>query len=177
MLCGRRDCDADRTAADRFADIFGGRTCLIAFLYTRCMNPDKCSRTISKLARVCDLIEQRLPGNAAMVAGISYDPAYDLPQRLRRYGDDRGLRFGARCQLLRTAGPFAPVRAGLQLAVGYGSATVNRHRIELVLLDAVGRIADVKARRLWDENEAADALVALAATTRVREGGAACCAS
>jgi protein SCO1/2 len=161
----------------RFADIFGGRPCLIAFFYTRCMNPDKCSRTISKLARVYDLVEQRLPGSAVTVAAISYDPAYDLPERLRRYGDDRGLRFGARCHLLRTTGAFAPIRAGLQLGVGYGSATVNRHRIELVLLDATGKVADSKVRRVWDENGVVDTLVALDATSGAREGRAACCAS
>jgi cytochrome oxidase Cu insertion factor (SCO1/SenC/PrrC family) len=144
-----------------FGQIFGGRTSLIAFFYTRCMNPDKCSRTISKLARVHHLIEQKLAESTAMVAGITYDPEYDLPERLRRYGADRGMSFGERCQLFRSASAFAAIRDGLQLGVGYGSSTVNRHRIELVVVDPAGRIADIHARRLWDEYEMADALIAV----------------
>jgi cytochrome oxidase Cu insertion factor (SCO1/SenC/PrrC family) len=139
-----------------FGQIFGGRTSVIVFFYTRCMNPDKCSRSISKLARVHRLIGQTF--NNAMVAGITYDPEYDLPERLRRYGADRGMYFGERCQLFRSTGAFAVIRDGLQLGVGYGSSTVNRHRIELIIVDPAGRIVQFNVRRLWDEHEVADAL-------------------
>jgi protein SCO1/2 len=141
-----------------FGQIFGGRTSVIVFFYTRCMNPDKCSRSISKLARVHRLIGQNLADSTAMVAGITYDPEYDLPERLRRYGADRGMCFGERCQLFRSTGPFAVIRDGLQLGVGYGSSTVNRHRIELIIVDPAGRIVEFNVRRLWDEHEVADAL-------------------
>jgi len=157
-----------------FGQIFAGRASLIVFFYTRCMNPNKCSRTISKLARVHDLIGQRLAESAAMVAGITYDPEYDLPERLRRYGADRGLSFGERCQLLRSTGSFATIRDRLQLGVGYSSSTVNRHRIELILVDPAGRIVDFKVRRLWDEYEMADILVTIATNLAARSG-AACC--
>jgi cytochrome oxidase Cu insertion factor (SCO1/SenC/PrrC family) len=151
-----------------FGQIFENRTSLIVFFYTRCMNPDKCSRTISKLARVHHLIEQRLADNTAMVAGITYDPEYDIPERLNRYGADRGMSFGDRCQLFRSTGSFAAIRNGLQLGVGYGSSTINRHRIELIIVDPAGNIMDFNVRRLWDEHEMADALVEIAAITRTK---------
>ena len=155
-----------------FGQIFGDRTSLIAFFYTRCMNPDKCSRTISQLARVYDLIKQRSADGTAMVAGITYDPEYDLPERLRRYGADRGLSFGERCQLLRSTGSFATIRDGLQLGVGYGSSTVNRHRIELAFVDPAGNIVNFNVRRLWNENEVADALIAIDMNQAARGGAA-----
>jgi len=97
-----------------------------------------------------------------MLAGITYDPEYDLPERLYRYGVDRGLLFDKQCQLLRSTGSFGRIRDYLQLGVGYGSSTVNRHRIELVFLNPLGKIVDIHVRRLWDEHQVADALVALA---------------
>jgi protein SCO1 len=145
-----------------FGQIFGGRTSVIVFFYTRCMNPDKCSRSIGQLARVHRLIGESLADCTAMVAGITYDPEFDLPERLRRYGADRGMRFDDRCQLFRSTGPFSVIRDGLQLGVGYGSSTVNRHRIELIIVDPAGRIVESNVRRLWDEHAVADALATVA---------------
>ena len=145
----------------RLGDIFEGRPGLIAFFYTRCMNPDKCSRTISQLAEVERLIRHDGADSSAVIAGITYDPEYDTPQRLQRYGADRGLPFGERCQLLRSTGSFAAIRDQLQLGVGYGSATVNRHRIELLVVDASGTIVHANLRRLWNTQEMADLLLRL----------------
>ena len=89
-----------------FGQLFLGRPSVIAFFYTRCMNPDKCSRTIARLGAL-----QGLVGNVgAVVAGITYDPAYDLPKRLRRYGEDRGFHFGPLGRLLRSTASFEPIR-------------------------------------------------------------------
>ncbi|WP_456633552.1 SCO family protein [Bradyrhizobium sp. USDA 10063] len=162
-IVGLRDVELQNQDGEgaTFGDIFLGRPSLITFFYTRCMNPDKCSRTISQLGEIQRVIRDRGVGSSAMIAGITYDPQYDLPQRLRRYGEDRGLVFGESCQLLRTTGPFEVVRDSLQLGVGYGSATVNRHRIELLLTDAAGAIVYSNVRRLWDAREVTDLLLAI----------------
>ncbi|MDB5503948.1 MAG: hypothetical protein JWR89_3850 [Tardiphaga sp.] len=150
-----------------FRDRFAGRTSLIAFFYTRCMNPDKCSRTISQLVRLDRLLGARDPNHGVMLAGISYDPEYDLPPRLQRYGADRGMVFSETCQLFRATGSFASIRDGLDLGVGYSASTVNRHRIEILLCDASGAMVDFNARRLWDVEEAADAIGAMDAKRRI----------
>lgn len=148
-------------ACAAFGDIFAGRPSLIAFFYTRCMNPEKCSRTISELGEVQRIIRQLAPDSDAMLAGISYDPQYDLPERLHRYGAERGLEFGERCQLLRSTGAFDPIRDALDLGVGFGSSTVNRHRIELFLIDRAGAVVHARLRRLWQAREVADLLLAV----------------
>ena len=150
----------DGTTA-RFAETFGGRAGVIAFFYTRCMTPDKCSRTVGLLGQVHKRVRNERPESQAVVAGITYDPDYDLPHRLYRYGVDRGLVFSETCQLLRSVGPFAPIRETLQLGVGYGDSTVNRHRIELILIDRAGEISARKLRRLWEADEIASAVLAL----------------
>jgi cytochrome oxidase Cu insertion factor (SCO1/SenC/PrrC family) len=139
---------------------FAGRPTALAFFYTRCMNPEKCSLTVTRLARLASRVQtERLDAN---VAGITYDPGFDRPARLRTYGADRGMIFSPRCSLLRTVGPFDPLREAFDLGVGFGPVTVNRHRLDLVVLDASLGVADRFERRLWHEETPLDALRAAA---------------
>lgn len=139
-------------------EAFLGKPSAVAFFYTRCMNPQKCSLTITKLAR----LQRRLCDDAlhgkVNVAGITYDPAFDLPARLRTYGADRGMVFDPCNRLLRTTGPFEPLRRWFDLGVSYGPVTVNRHRLDFVVLDETGRTAVAFKRRLWQEDDVVDAL-------------------
>jgi cytochrome oxidase Cu insertion factor (SCO1/SenC/PrrC family) len=139
-----------------FAGAFAGRPTALAFFYTRCMNPEKCSLTVTRLARLATrLDEAKLDAN---VAGVSYDPRFDRPERLRRYGVDRGMAFSPRCSLLRTVGPFGPLADAFELGVGFGPVTVNRHRLDLVVLDSALRVTERFERRLWHEDTVLDAL-------------------
>ena len=143
-----------------FGDFFLGRASVLSFFYTRCMNPNKCSLTITKLAR----LQQRLIAEGShgrfSVASISYDPAFDLPSRLRAYGEARGMTFDDRNRLLRTTGPFEPLQRWLDLGVGFGSTTVNQHRLDIVVLDDSANPATTISRVQWDEDDIVSALKA-----------------
>lgn len=136
-----------------FGELFYGRPSIIAFFYTRCMNPDKCSLTITKLARLQGRIREDGLHDRLNVAALTYDPAFDLPHRLLAYGADRGMTFDDRNRLLRTTGPFEPVQRHFDLGVGYGNVTVNRHRLDLIVLDSGGNVAASFTRRLWGEDD------------------------
>jgi cytochrome oxidase Cu insertion factor (SCO1/SenC/PrrC family) len=136
-----------------FADFFRGRPGIMTFFYTRCMNPEKCSLTITQLARLQRRIcEQQLHGRVN-IAALTYDPAFDLPGRLHAYGTDRGMMFDQRNRMLRTTGPFELLRRRFDLGVGYGSVTVNRHRRELFVLDGKGVPILAIPRTRWDEDQ------------------------
>lgn len=139
-----------------FSEAFSGRPTALAFFYTRCTNPDKCSLTVTRLARLARLVADE--GLDANVAGISYDPRWDNPGRLRRYGRDRGVEFSPRCSLLRTVGSFEPLVAAFALGVGFGPVTVNRHRLDVVVLDDELRVVERFERRLWSEETVVEAL-------------------
>ena len=147
-----------------FAGFFSAEPSVLAFFYTRCMNPERCSLTVTKLGRLQARIAGRGLAERVRIGAISYDPAYDLPPRLAGYGSDRGFRFDARNRFFRTTGPVEPVRARFDLGVGYGPTTVNRHRLDLFVLDARGEVTASFARRLWDEDQVAEAVAALCAT-------------
>jgi cytochrome oxidase Cu insertion factor (SCO1/SenC/PrrC family) len=141
-----------------FRDFFWGRPSVLAFFYTRCMNPFKCSLTITKLARMHRRAHEEGLAGLINIAAVTYDPAFDLPQRLRTYGANRGMSFDDRTRLMRTTGSFDPLQRCFGLGVGYGSTTVNQHRLDTVVLDDLGRLIASFARIQWNEEDVLGAL-------------------
>jgi len=142
----------------KFDDFFAGRPSLLTFFYTRCINPNKCSLTITKLARVGRRADAGGLRGRINIAAVTYDPEFDLPRRLYLYGTNRGLVFDDRTRLLRTTGPFEPFRQCFDLGVGYGSTTVNQHRLDTLVLNGLGRPVASFARVQWREDDVLDAL-------------------
>jgi cytochrome oxidase Cu insertion factor (SCO1/SenC/PrrC family) len=136
-----------------FADFFLGRPGVLTFFYTRCMNPNKCSLTVTKLARLQRRIAAEGLQDRFNIAAVSYDPAFDLASRLRAYGEGRGMAFDDRSRLLRTTGSFEPFQRWLDLGVGFGSTTVNQHRLDVVVLDHNGNPDATISRLQWDEGD------------------------
>lgn len=143
-------------ASITFKEFFRGHPSIVVFFYTRCDNPSKCSLTITKLARVQKLLEARGLADQIQTAAITYDPAFDLPERLRGYGQNRGMRMDARHRMLRTTGGFNALRSHFKLGVNFIESLVNRHRIEVYILDAEGQIAASFQRLHWDEQQVVD---------------------
>lgn len=134
----------------RFEDFFRGKPSVVAFFYTRCDNPYKCSLTITKLAAMEASLEQRGLAGALRVAAITYDPEFDLPNRLRLYGSDRGMRFGEDARFFRVTSGFQEIRRRFDLGVNYGASTVNRHQTEVYVLNRQGDIAASFTRMRWE---------------------------
>lgn len=131
------------------ADFVALAPTVLAFFYTRCGNPRKCSLTVTSLAELCR--ELARPGRLGpvQVAAITYDPGYDVPARLLRYGRDRGLPFGPAVRMFRATAGHDLLREHFALRVGYTASVVNRHSIELFLLDSAGQVRRTWTRRRW----------------------------
>ena len=137
-----------------FGEFFHGKPSIVAFFYTRCDNPLKCSLTITKLARIQQLLDAEDVADQINTAGITYDPGFDSPERLMHYGAHRGVRFASHHRLLRTRdGGLDSVRKHFKLGVNFIESLVNRHRIEIYILDAKGRVAGYFGRIQWNEKE------------------------
>jgi protein SCO1/2 len=144
-----------------FKEFFTGRPTIVAFFYTRCDNPLKCSLTVAKLATIQRILDERGLADRIQIAGISYDPAFDGPDRLRGYGTERGLRANPRHRLFRASGGIEPLARHFSLGVNFVGSLVNRHRIELFVLDPRGRIAASFERLHWDEQAIVERATAL----------------
>jgi protein SCO1 len=136
-----------------FREFFTAKPSVVAFFYTRCDNPNKCSLTITKLGRLQRRLADLGLDGRIQTAAITYDPEFDLPARLRAYGENRGVVFSSSARLFRTRGALAPVQDYFELGVSFGETLVNRHRIELFLLDQQGRVAGAFTRLQWDSEE------------------------
>lgn len=139
-----------------FGDFFRRRPTVVVFFYTRCPNPSKCSLTITKLAALQEAIRREGLAGRLGTAAITYDPEYDLAPRLKAYGENRGVTFDERHRFLRTTGGFGAIGEYFQPNVNFGPALVNRHAIELFILDEGGRIAATLSRLRWDVGQALD---------------------
>jgi protein SCO1/2 len=149
----------------RFGEFFTGKPSVVAFFYTRCDNPNKCSLTITKLGRLqARLTDLGLDGQIR-TAAITYDPEFDLPARLRVYGENRGVIFSPSNRLFRTRGALAPLEDYFELGVSFGGTLVNRHRIELFLLDQRCRVAAAFTRLQWDVEDVLAQATSLAERT------------
>ena len=150
---------------ERFEEYFCGKPSVVAFFYTRCDNPYKCSLTVTKLASLQGMVGRRGLTSALRVAAITYDPEFDGPARLKRYGADRGLAFDDDVRCFRAITGFATLTQRLGLHVNYGPATVNRHQVEAYLLDAHAEVAIAFTGLQWEPDEVLDAVEELLATS------------
>ena len=66
---------------------FAGKAVLVTFIYTRCPMPNFCPRLSSQFARIQKELKKN-PGDYAktQLVTISFDPKYDTPAVLRKYG-------------------------------------------------------------------------------------------
>jgi protein SCO1 len=150
------DQDGDRIT---FREFFRGHPSIVVFFYTRCANPLKCSLTITKLARIQKLLQEQGLADQINTAAITYDPAFDLPVRIRSYGQNRGVRLDGGHRMLRATDGINAIREHFKLGVNFIESLVSRHRIEAYVLDARGRIAASFERLHWDEQEMIDRAV------------------
>src|SRR5688572_23540613 len=102
-----------------YSEFFRGRPSIVAFFYTRCDNPLKCSLTVTKLARIQQLLDAEGIADQINTAGITYDPGFDSPERLLNYGAHRGVRFDSHHRLLRTRDGLDSVRKHFKLGVNF----------------------------------------------------------
>jgi protein SCO1/2 len=117
--------------------------------------------TVTKLARLQRAIAEEELEGMLRTAAITYDPAYDLPPRLKAYGENRGLTFSDDNRMFRAPSGFRELQDYFELGVNFTGATVNRHRIELFVLDSRGRIAVTFTRLQWDTQEVLEQAKAL----------------
>jgi protein SCO1/2 len=147
---------------ERFEEFYRGRPSVLAFFYTRCDNPYKCSLTITRLAAVQRLLDERGLGGRVRVTAVTYDPEFDLPHRLKLYGEDRGMRFGENARFFRAVSGFGRLRRRFDLRANYGPSTVNRHRIEVHVLDEQARVRASLTRLQWQVDDVVRAVDELA---------------
>jgi len=127
------------------------RPMALSFFYARCDNPNRCSLVTSTLARLESELDAAALGGRVRVVLATFEPEADTPAVLRRYGLDRGFRFGEGARILRPD-PAREQRLldALQSPVNFSAGWVNVHGIALHLFDRRGRYVRTYHTVLWD---------------------------
>ncbi len=123
-------------------DSLAGKPTVVAFFYSRCDNENKCKRVVSEMARLEEQMRQEGLESSVQIVLVSYTPAYDTPAILKAFGEKNGIKFLDGTQILR---PRPDDRneffETLNHAVSFYGKKVSVHGIEVILIDAQGRIA------------------------------------
>lgn len=144
-------------------DLLQGRVSLVAFFYTRCMNPLKCSLTVARLGALARVAAIHPAAADLGVFAISYDSDFDSAQRLLTFGRDRGFPFGERARLLRCDAGWDTLRRMFALQVGYTATTVNGHARELFVVSGRLEATTIDCERLLEPIHLLDSVSALSA--------------
>jgi protein SCO1/2 len=142
-----------------------GRPMAVSFLYTRCENVNKCPLVATTLARLQEDVERAGLGGSVRLVLVTYDPAYDTPDRLKEYGAGHGLRFTGDTLMLRPDPAAADgLFRELRVAVNYDATrAVNVHGLQLILIDRRGRHVRTYHTLIWDNARVLEDLKSLVA--------------
>jgi protein SCO1/2 len=156
----------DQNGAKGQLDQLIDRPTLITFFYTRCQNSSKCTAVISHLASLTKLLEAHDLQDSCRIVGITYEPQHDEPQRLKRYGVDRGIEFNDAVRFLQlSSSDQSNVLERLQSPVNYNSGWVTSHGVELVFLDSKSRLVRKYHTLIWSNERIVDDLNKVLAET------------
>lgn len=140
-----------------FSSFFQGKPTVVSFFYTRCIAINKCSLTVGNTGKLAKLLREINLHDKVNVALITYDPVYDLPERMRVYGETRRCEFTDSFKAFRVSPEdYELLKAHFNLEVGYSTSIVNQHQVETYLLDYNGRIRNTLIRIQWSANEIKD---------------------
>lgn len=152
-LCERVEFEDQDGNAFKYQEFFSRKPVIVVFFYTRCDNPNKCSLTVTKLARLQKALQEQGIEDEIKTAALTYDPNYDFPPRLKAYGQNRGVSFGEQNKIFRSTRGFDELQDYFGLGVNFAGSAVNKHRIELYILDSNGSIAVAFERLQWEVSE------------------------
>lgn len=142
-------------------EFFRQKPTVLGFFYTRCGNPQKCTRTIFNLAGVQDEVANRGLSGQVRVCAMTYDYLFDTPAALRSYGDARNFRFDDDYRMFRVPEGFDRLVEQMGLEVSYSGSQVTSHRIEIFVLDQACEVVDSFVRLQSDPSRIVDALASL----------------
>ncbi len=152
----------DQDSRSMTLEALKGKPIAMSFIFTRCPNPEMCPLIVTTLAKLQRDLEEQGLGDQVWLALLSYDPVFDTPQRLKRYGQDRGLRFTNAKMLRPDPDQFRELLHEFQIGVHYNPDGSIGHFIELLLIDRHGRFVRDYQGDIWDNAAVLEDLKTLA---------------
>ncbi len=132
------------------------RPTAVTFMYTRCPDPRMCPLITVQMANLQRKVLAVGLGDKVQLLLISYDPVYDTPERLKKYGMDRGLLFEGRSHMTMVRpnkDSFSELLQEFQIDLYPDSGGSFSHSIEMIIIDSKGRFTRDYQGQLWDNDK------------------------
>lgn len=132
-------------------DLLKGKTVVLNFIFTRCLDPEMCPATTRKMADLQLLAQEKAIKDLHFIL-VSFDPEYDSPGVLKDYGSIYGIDNNNFDLLTgeRDAINDAMKQFGIIHVLEDGTI---KHTMATLLINKNGRIAYRKEGRSWNVNE------------------------
>jgi cytochrome oxidase Cu insertion factor (SCO1/SenC/PrrC family) len=138
--------------------LLDGRIAILSFIYTRCSDPRACLRASSVLSQLQQLSRQdKLVANKLQLITLSFDPGYDTPEVMERYGRVFSRGDGGADWLFLTTRNQKELQPLLE---AYGQRVDKRtkpsalgpyqHTLRVYLIDSQKRIRNIYSYGLLD---------------------------
>ncbi|MEL6245166.1 MAG: SCO family protein [Pseudomonadota bacterium] len=144
---------------EQFSGVFLGKVSLLVFFYTRCMNPAKCARTIAGLVKIRKELTRRALDQRFGLFAVTYDPEWDTDARLVQYGRERSFPFDDDTRFIRFTRHWSDVVTEMELSVGFGGGSVNRHGTDMFIVGPDGQPLLRWPNRSWSEDQILNTLI------------------
>jgi cytochrome oxidase Cu insertion factor (SCO1/SenC/PrrC family) len=139
-------------------DLFDGRIAVLSFIYTRCSDPRACLRASGVLSELQQLSRQdkSVAGQLQLIT-LSFDPGYDTPEVMERYGRVFSRQDGGADWTFLTTRNYDELEP---LLAAYGQRVDKRtrpsmfgpfqHTLRVYLIDSQKRIRNIYSYGLLD---------------------------
>ncbi len=130
---------------------YHGKPMAMSFIFTRCSNPYMCPLITVQMANLeNELAKAGLQDKVNLVL-MTYDPVHDTPERLKRYGQDRGLKFTSARLLQPEISQFRQLIYEFGIDAKFSpQGGVADHGMDLYLFDKLGRRVRYYTGGVWD---------------------------
>jgi cytochrome oxidase Cu insertion factor (SCO1/SenC/PrrC family) len=153
----------------RLRDIMEGHITVLAFIYTRCMDPDGCPMSMSLLYDI-EYVREQDPaiGDNIRIIAMSFDPEHDTPEVMAKYGyGDKGWARDRQDILYLTTASredLSPILKAYDQAIGRKQNPDDSrndsqnnskggpltHQLRVYLIDRKGRVRNIYSLGFMD---------------------------
>jgi cytochrome oxidase Cu insertion factor (SCO1/SenC/PrrC family) len=127
-----------------------GKPLAATFFFTSCPNPNMCPLIVLTMSHLQRDLEKAGLADDVHTLLISYDPTRDTPERMKKFGADRGFRFDQGAMLRPAMDEHIDLLHALSISVQPLKDGSINHVRELLVIDAQGRYVRDYHGEIWD---------------------------
>lgn len=125
-----------------------GKTCVINFIFTRCMNPRMCPAATTRMHQLQEKVNEAGFGDVLFVS-MTLDPDFDTPGIFNAYASGRGIEAPNFYFLGGPRQPLLDLKKQLGILTSKDPELIIDHTMRTILVDPAGEIVYQVPGSMW----------------------------